>query len=192
MTRSAIDIDMMRKCIALSAAAGKDLPIVAMVCRERDVLSTARNEVYARKDMSAHAEVLALNAAREQSGALDGCTLYSTVEPCPMCCFLARQAGIERVVYALTSPVMGGVSKWNVLRDPQLSELIPEVFGGVPEVHGGVLAAEAAAVWENWNSFIWSVVRKRGCFVELQEVQQLAAIPSQHRMLHSLLALFKP
>jgi tRNA(adenine34) deaminase len=186
---------MMRRCVELSAGRGEDLPIAAMVCRGVEVLSSGKNEVQARKDLSAHAEVLAMNEARARigSGDLTGCTLYSTVEPCPMCCFLARQVSISRVVCALSSPVIGGISKWDVLRDPELSDLIPEVFGHVPEVKMGVLAHEAAQAWQQWNSATWAVISERGCFVEdADRGKCLRAIPAQHRWLHTLMGLFKP
>lgn len=190
-----IDTDMMRRCVALAGDARRDLPIAALVCRGDEVLGSGTNAVRARNDLAAHAEVLAMNAARVKLGRgdLGGCTLYSSVEPCPMCCFLARQVSIARVVYALASPVMGGLSKWNVLRDPELSDVIPEVFGPVPEVRGGVLAREAAEVWKDWNAVMWTVIRERGCFVkDPADGRRLHAIPAQHRWLHSLMAVFKP
>ena len=48
-------------------------------------------------------------------GNLRNCTLYTIVEPCPMCSFAIREARIGRVVFALKSPLMGGSSRWNVL-----------------------------------------------------------------------------
>ncbi len=88
---------------------------------------------------------------------------------------------------------MGGVSKWSVLRDPELSELIPEAFGHVPEVKGGVLAHEAAHAWHASNGEIWSVMRDRGCFVEdPKRGRRLRALPPEHRWVHSQMALFKP
>ena len=68
---------------------------------------------------------------------LADCTLYTTVEPCAMCSFAIRETRIGRVVFAIRSPVMGGLSKWNVLRDLELSQALPEVFGPVPEVIAG-------------------------------------------------------
>ena len=58
------------------------------------------------------------------------CTLYSNVEPCAMCSYCIRETRIRKVVYAIRSPIMGGHSKWRILQDPQISSVIPEVFGG--------------------------------------------------------------
>jgi tRNA(adenine34) deaminase len=108
-----------------------------------------------------------------------------------MCCFAARELRVGRVVYALASPVMGGLSKWNVLRDPDLSRVIPEVFGPAPEVVAGLLADEATAVWWNWNPLIWTVVKRRGCFASVSDAgARMQAIPSPHAWLRSLFTLF--
>ena len=64
-----------------------------------------------------------------------------------MCAFAARETRIGRVVFAIKSPMMGGVSKWNVLRDTELSNAMPEVFGPVPEVVAGLLQEEAERIW---------------------------------------------
>jgi tRNA(adenine34) deaminase len=150
------------------------------------------NEVRAQKDVTRHAEIVALTMARlERDQGFSNCTLYSTVEPCPMCCFAARELRVGRIVYALASPVMGGLSKWNVLRDPDLSRVIPEIFGPVPEVVPGVLADEAGAVWWNWNPLIWTVVKRRGCFAGASGAgTSMQAIPSPHAWFRSLFTLF--
>jgi len=57
---------------------------------------------------------------------------------------------------------MGGVSKWNVLRDDGLSDRMPEIFGLVPEVVSGVLLHEAQQAWRDWSPFAWEVIKLRG------------------------------
>jgi tRNA(adenine34) deaminase len=194
MSQAEIDTAMMQRCVRLSAAGPKhgDLPIAALVCDGGTVLAEAVNEVRVRNDVTQHAEIVALTVARRaRDDDLSKCTLYSTVEPCPMCCFAARELRVGRVVYALASPVMGGVSKWDVLRDPHLSRVIPEVFGPVPEVLGGVLADEASAVWWNWNPLVWAVVTRRGCFASVSGADtRMPGIPSPRAWLRSLFTLF--
>jgi hypothetical protein len=90
------------------------------------------------------------------------CTLYTNIEPCAMCAYCIREAWISRVVYALGSPVMGGLSKWNILRDDGMSDRIPEVFGAVPEVVSGVLLREAQQAWRDWSPFAWGMIKLRG------------------------------
>jgi tRNA(adenine34) deaminase len=79
-----------------------------------------------------------------------------------MCAYCIREAWVSRVVYALDSPVMGGLSKWNVLRDDGLSDRIPEIFGAVPEVVSGVLLHEAQQAWRDWSPFAWEMIKLRG------------------------------
>ena len=69
--------------------------------------------------MTRHAEVVAISAAQKALGtvSLDDCTIYVSAEPCAYCCYAIRESRIGRVVYGLTSPHMGGVSKWPVLTD---------------------------------------------------------------------------
>ena len=81
-----------------------------------------------------------------------------------MCSFPIREARIGRVVFAITSPMMGGFSKWNVLRDDQISNVMPEAFGSIPETVAGLLSRDAENVWRTWNPIVWGVIKHRGCF----------------------------
>jgi hypothetical protein len=60
---------------------------------------------------------------------------------------------------------MGGVSKWNVLTDNDLSETMPEVFDPPPEIIAGFMAYEVEQALLKWNPLVWGVVMKRGLFV---------------------------
>jgi len=105
--------------------------------------AAAGNAREALGDPTAHAEVLALRAAAAALGQwrLDGCTLAVTVEPCTMCAGAIGLARVARVVFGAWEPKTGAAgSLWDVLRDRRLSHR--------PEVVGGVLAAECAAVLE--------------------------------------------
>jgi tRNA(adenine34) deaminase len=165
---NARDMAMMRRCIALSAGRPRigDLPIASIVCDGDRVIAEATNQVRCEGDVSRHAEIIALAQAQRtlKRKSLAGCTLFATVEPCAMCSFAIREAAVGRVVYALTSPVMGGLSRWNILRDRGLSDSVPQVFGPAPEIISGLLWREAAAVWWRWNPIIWAFVKHRGIF----------------------------
>ena len=190
MSQHDIDVVMMRRCIALSAAPARgDLPIACLICDGEEVLGQGTNAVRQAGDVTRHAEIVALTAAQKDARhrRLKRATLYATVEPCPMCSFALRELGVARVVYALGSPVMGGVSKWNVMRDTGLSDVIPEVFGPVPDVVAGLLAQEAAEVWRTWNPLIWAFIEHRGCFVPGDgdgSGVHMKAIPSHAGWLH--------
>jgi tRNA(adenine34) deaminase len=170
MTYTPIDLTMMRRCVELSAFAVKhnELPFACVVCRGDEVVAEATNRVVQDNDVTKHAEILAIAAAQRVLGRTDlsDCTIYCSVEPCPMCAFPIRETRIGRVVYAISSPMMGGLSKWNVLGDPEISNVMPQVFGDIPEVSAGLLYSQAAAVWRKWNPVFWFGIRFRGCLAE--------------------------
>jgi len=135
----------MRRALELAAAAQGwgDTPIGAVVLGpDGNVLAEAANEREKRADPTAHAEVLALRAAAQAYGdgwRLTGCTLVVTLEPCTMCAGASVLARVARVVYGADDPKAGAVdSLWDVVRDRRLNHR--------PEVTGGVLAEESAAL----------------------------------------------
>lgn len=164
----AIDLHMMRRCIELSRAAAQagELPFAALICRDGVVIAEATNQVARESDVTRHAEIIAISQAQRALATknLSGCTLYATVEPCPMCSFPVRETRISRVVFAIASPLMGGASRWDVLTDPELSKRMPEAFGPPPTVVAGLLRKEAARVWRRWNPIAWGIIRLRGVF----------------------------
>jgi tRNA(adenine34) deaminase len=191
---SDLDTMMMRRCIALSQQAIRagEFPFAAIVARADHVVVESINEVARAGDVTRHAEIVAVSRAQQALGRKDlsDCTLYTAVEPCPMCSFPMRETRIGRVVFAIGSPVMGGYSRWNILRDPDISRVMPEAFGPVPEVIAGLLRKEAEKVWWQWNPLIWSVIKFRGCLgreTDPDEVQRLAAGPARGKFLSSLL-----
>jgi tRNA(adenine34) deaminase len=165
-----VDERMMHRCIELAktARSQKEFPFACIIARGEEVIVETINEVVRQNDVTRHAEMVAVSMAQKavKKRRLRGCTLYTTVEPCPMCSTAIRETQISRVVYALASPLMGGSSKWNVLGDVEMSRTMPEYFGhSPPEVRGGVLAKEAAQVWRSAHPIVWAVIQKRGCFV---------------------------
>ncbi len=126
---------------ARAAAGHGDTPVGAVVVREGRVIAAARNERELRHDPTAHAEVLALRAAAERLGGwrVPDSTLYVTLEPCAMCAGAIVLARVPRVVFAAADPKAGAAgSVLDVLGEPRLNHR--------PEVVGGVLAEEAAAL----------------------------------------------
>src|SRR6476469_6609395 len=155
MDRSVFDVQMMRRCVELSAEAvrQRELPFACVICRDGEGVPDAISRGAHYRDVTRHAEVLAISEAQRILGRSDlsDCTIYSNVEPCPMCSFPIRETRISRVVYAIGSPYMGGFSKWNVLGDDQISKVMPEAFGDIPELVPGLLLDEAEKVWRDWN-----------------------------------------
>jgi tRNA(adenine34) deaminase len=170
MSYSAVDLKMMRRCVELSTSAIEhdELPFACVICRGDEIVAQATNRVVQDNDVTKHAEILAIGEAQRLLGRTDlsDCAIYCTVEPCPMCAFPIRETRIGRVVYAISSPMMGGLSKWNVLGDHEISNVMPQVFGDIPEVSAGLLYSEAASVWRKWNPLFWLGIRFRGCLAE--------------------------
>jgi tRNA(adenine34) deaminase len=162
----ATDKAMMARCIQLSriAVSKGEYPFGTVIARNGQIMAEAINSTIRSTDVSRHAEIIALSHAQKAGGRerLRDYTLYSNIEPCPMCAYCIREAWVGRVVYALGSPVMGGHSKWNILRDDGLSNRIPEIFGAVPEVVSGVMLREAQQAWRDWSPFAWQMIKLRG------------------------------
>jgi tRNA(adenine34) deaminase len=170
LSREAIDKAMMARCIELSRLAVREgeYPFATVIALDGEVVAEATNRTVRETDVSRHAEVIALSLARKTLGLdkLRRATLYSNIEPCAMCSYCIRETWVGRVVYAIGSPVMGGVSKWNILRDDRMSERMPQVFGAVPEVVSGVLYREAQQAWREWNPVAWELIKLRGLLTE--------------------------
>jgi tRNA(adenine34) deaminase len=163
------DRAMMARCAELSrTAVGEgEYPFGSLIAIDGRIVAEAINRTVREGDVSRHAEVIALSQAQKflAKHELARATLYSTVEPCAMCSYCIREAWIGRVVYALNSPIMGGLSKWNILRDKEISNRIP-IFGPAPEVVSGVLSAEIRNVWQSWNPIAWKFMRAAGILTE--------------------------
>jgi tRNA(adenine34) deaminase len=169
-SRETTDKAMMARCIELSriAASKGEYPFGTVIALDGQVVAEAINRTIREGDVTRHAEVIALSHAQKAIGReqLRRYTLYTNIEPCAMCSYCIRAAWVSRVVYALGSPVMGGHSKWNILRDDGISDRIPQIFGAVPEVVSGVLLHEAQQAWREWNSLAWNMIKLRGLLTE--------------------------
>jgi len=126
---------------ARKAESHGDVPIGAAVFRGAELLSRAGNERELRRDPTAHAEVLAIQAAAEALGGwrLPGTTLYVTLEPCAMCAGAIVLARIPAVVFGTADPKAGAAgSVLDVLGEPALNHR--------PEIRSGVREAECASL----------------------------------------------
>jgi len=127
---------------ARAAADRGEVPVGAVVTDAGGaVLAAAGNEVEARGDAGAHAEMLVLREAAAAVGAkwLAGCTLIVTLEPCPMCAAAASLFRVERVVFGAYDPKGGGVEHGARVFAASSCHHAPEVVGGVREAECGAL-----------------------------------------------------
>jgi tRNA(adenine34) deaminase len=116
----------MRLALAEAQAAfdADEAPIGAVIVHDGHVVAAAHNQREQLRDPTAHAEMIAITQAAESLGSwrLDGCTLYVTLEPCPMCAGAILQARIPLLVYGATDPKAGAVDTlYQLLRDPRLN-----------------------------------------------------------------------
>src|SRR5262245_15726644 len=111
-----------------------EVPIGAVIIRGERVIGAGHNQRETLKDPTAHAEMIAITQAAASLGdwRLESCTLYVTLEPCPMCCGAILQARIPTVVYGAADPKAGAVdSLFRLLSDNRLNhrcEIVPGVL----------------------------------------------------------------
>lgn len=138
---NAPDEKYMRAALAQARKAARlgEVPIGALVVKDGVILARACNLREKQKDPCAHAEILALRKAAKVLGGwrLEGCSLYVTLEPCPMCAGAAINARIDRIIYGATDEKAGCCGTLYDL--PQDAR-----FNHRAEVTKGILAAESA------------------------------------------------
>jgi tRNA(adenine34) deaminase len=141
--RSLADQRFMQMALAEAAAAAAEdeVPIGAVIVHEGQVLAAAHNQREQLRDPTAHAEMIAITQAGTalDSWRLENCTLYVTLEPCPMCAGAIVQSRVKRVVYGADDPKAGAVKTlYQLLEDSRLNHRA--------EVTAGVLAEECGRV----------------------------------------------
>ncbi len=129
---------------ARKAAARNEVPVGAVILRNGDVLSTAHSQTVARRDPTAHAELLAIQQALQvvASDRLEDCTLYVTLEPCAQCAGALVLAKVGRLVFGAYDDKAGMCgSVGDLVRHQKLNHRL-EVQGGVMEEPCGDLLSE--------------------------------------------------
>ncbi len=120
---------------AVQAAREGEVPIGAVIVLNNQIIAKAHNLRETNGDPTAHAEILALREAAgiKQHWRLLETTLYTTLEPCPMCAGAMVMARVSRLVYGASDPKAGAAgSLMNLVQDPRLNHRL-EVTGGVLE-----------------------------------------------------------
>ena len=137
-----IDEKYMRLALGLAreSAEGGDVPVGAVMVRDGEVIASAGNAREREKVATAHAECRAIEAACRALGGwhLTRCTLYVTLEPCPMCAGAIVNSRVDRVVFGASDPKAGAFGS--------VVDLAALPLNHRPEVTRGVLADECASL----------------------------------------------
>jgi tRNA(adenine34) deaminase len=127
---------------AQAALEENEVPVGAVIVHGERVIAAAHNQREALRDPTAHAEMIAITQAAEALGSwrLEGCTLYVTLEPCPMCAGAVLQARLTTLVYGAPDPKAGAVNTlYQLLSDPRLNHRTQIVSGVLANECGGLL-----------------------------------------------------
>lgn len=132
-----------------------EVPVGAVIVHQERVIAEAHNQRETLKDPTAHAEMIALTQAAEALGSwrLLDCTLYVTLEPCPMCAGALVQARIPTIIYGATDPKAGAChTLYQITSDPRLNHQAT--------VMGGVLQPECRAILQEFFAVQRSLGKK--------------------------------
>lgn len=138
------DCRFMEAALELAKAAGIDIPVGAVIVKGSEIIAGAANEKEKHGDPTAHAEIVAIRQACQILGdwRLSGCTIYTTLEPCPMCAEAILQARIDKVVFAAYDELSGALgSKFNLYIKGRIYNP-PQVLGGIMEAESSRLLKE--------------------------------------------------
>lgn len=140
------DAEFMGEALTLArqAATLGEVPVGAIVVRDGEIIGRGGNQPIGRHDPTAHAEVMALRdaAARLGNYRLPGCTLYVTLEPCPMCIGAIFHARIARVVFGARDPKTGAAGSVIDLFAEERLNHHADLVGGVRAEECGTLLSE--------------------------------------------------
>ena len=147
MSDSKEDQRYMRMAIEAAKIAEEngDVPIGAVIVYEDRIIGKAYNQKEQLKDPTAHAEIIALTQAATalENWHLNGCTMYVTLEPCPMCAGALVLARMDRLVFGCDDPKSGACkSLYNIVTDGRLNHRL--------EVTSGVLADDCTALLQEF------------------------------------------
>ncbi len=131
--------------LAEARSSGEDVPVGCVIVRDNELIARGYNQKELNQDPTEHAEIVAIRkaCAMQKSWRLDGYTLYTTLEPCPMCAEVIIQARVSRLVFGAYDANSGAVgSKFNLF--------VPDRPYPIPEVSGGILLEECRELLVNF------------------------------------------
>jgi tRNA(adenine34) deaminase len=122
----------------------KEVPIGAVIVRNGRIIGRGYNQIETLQDPTAHAEMIAITAAATNLGSrrLEDCTLYVTLEPCPMCAGAIVLSRVQQLVYGAADPKAGACGTlFNIVQDDRLNHRV-ELIGGILEGRCGEVLRE--------------------------------------------------
>jgi tRNA(adenine34) deaminase len=141
MSNNLTDFPMMRIALELADKAAHlgEVPVGCVITdKNGNILASSHNLSESNDDVTAHAEILAIRAAQKNlqkehpsHNRLEDCTLYVTLEPCPMCAQAISFARIKRVYYGAADEKSGGVENGARVLDSSSCHFKPEVYSGI-------------------------------------------------------------
>ena len=138
--------DYMRRALELAQQAREqgDVPVGCVIVRDGEIIGEGRNRREEHGDATAHAEMEAIRAACQRTGSwrLHGCTMYVTLEPCPMCAGAIINARVDEVRYGAREDKMGCCGS--------VLNLFEERFNHKPRLYKGPLAEECEEVLQDF------------------------------------------
>jgi len=142
-SQQSLDLQFMQRAFELAkvAESHNEIPVGAVVVQNGNIIGEGFNQSIMNNDPSAHAEMIAVRAAGKQidNYRLIDCTLYVTLEPCPMCAGLLVHSRINRIVYASSDEKTGAAgSVFNLVQNSRLNHII--------DVESGLMQEECATL----------------------------------------------
>ncbi|MBR1753370.1 nucleoside deaminase [bacterium] len=124
---------MMKQALNLAKQTAGEIPVGAIIVKDGHIIAQASNTRESENDITSHAEISAIKRASNFLGTwhLDGCELYVTLEPCPMCAWAILQSRISTVYFGSYNPKYGAFS--SAINLALISDYKPKIYGGIME-----------------------------------------------------------
>lgn len=119
-----------------------DVPVGCVILKEGKIIGSAHNMREKLNDVTAHAEILAIRQAQEclKNWRLDDCSLFVTLEPCPMCAWAILQSRVKTVYFGSYNTKYGAFG--SVLKLQDVSDFKPQIYGGIKEAECDIILKE--------------------------------------------------
>lgn len=138
-----MQIEFMKEALKTAKKSGKDIPVGAVIVKDGKIIAKAYNTREKNKNAINHAEMLAIQTANKKlkNWRLEGCEMYVTLEPCPMCASAILQARINKVYFGASDLMNGAFGSKSDMRN---------IMGYNIEVKGGILEDECSLLLKNY------------------------------------------